>query len=123
MRVWAPDLAGLFIEAARGMYALTGARPAAEPPENRAYKVSGPDLESLLVAFLSELVYAAEQERRALTRIRAVIIETSGIWTLTAEAETTKLLSLDKAVKAVTYHKMRINESGRGYDVNVVFDV
>jgi SHS2 domain-containing protein len=123
MHVWAPDPESLFAEAARGLNALLGSQTAAGPAVSRAVEASGVDRESLLVAFLSELVFAAEQEGLAFNLVRAEIVEKSGTWTLKAEAEGTKILSMDKGVKAVTYHGMRIHKSGRGYEVDIVFDV
>ncbi len=123
MRVWAPDQASLFAEAARGMYALSGARTAAGPGTGRVFETSAPDPESLLVAFLSELVYAAEQEKLAFTRLHVDTFERSDGWALKADMTGTALLCVDKAIKAVTYHNLQIRKSTRGVEVEIVFDV
>jgi SHS2 domain-containing protein len=123
LRVWAPDLAGLFAEAAGGMYALSGARPAEGPVTRRTFETSAPDPESLLVAFLSELVYAAELEKLAFTRLQVEVFESSQEWALKAEMEGTALLSVNKTIKAVTYHNLQIRKSTQGYEVEIVFDV
>jgi SHS2 domain-containing protein len=123
IRVTAPDLAGLFAEAARGMNALTGARPAPGPRARRTVNLSAPDAESLLVAFLSELVYAAEQEKITFTGFQVGTFERSGGWELKAEMDGAPLASVDKTIKAVTYHNLKIRKTGRGYEVEIVFDV
>jgi SHS2 domain-containing protein len=33
------------------------------------------------------------------------------------------IASLDKAIKAVTYHNLRINETSKGFETTIVFDV
>jgi SHS2 domain-containing protein len=123
LRVWAPDPARLFAEAARGMYALAGVRPATGPVTRRIFETSGPDLESLLVAFLSELVFAVEQERLAFTRLQVETFARSDSWALKSEMEGMTIVSIDKAIKAVTYHNLHISKSARGYEVEIVFDV
>ncbi|KAF0107288.1 MAG: hypothetical protein FD146_1766 [Anaerolineaceae bacterium] len=123
MRVTAPDLAGLFAEAARGMNALTGARPAPGPATHRTVNLSAPDAESLLVAFLSELVYAAEQERITFARFHVDMFEDSEEWKLKVEMDGAPILSLNKSIKAVTYHNLQIRQTPKGYEVEIVFDV
>ena len=64
IRVWAEDLAGLLTESARGMYALANAEPSKTegPRVRRELLLEGVDAESLLVAFLEELLYLSESE-------------------------------------------------------------
>ncbi len=64
-RVWAEDLPSLFVEAARAMNSLSGTVIGTGPRVTRTFEAEGPDVESLLVAFLSELVYYQEQENLA----------------------------------------------------------
>lgn len=124
IRVRAENLTQLFIESARGMNALTGAQPpsAAEGPGRRTHRsvtLSAPDGESLLVAFLSELVYAAEQERLVFDEFR---IQFEG-QTLKVEMDGAPIASINKSIKAVTYHNLQIREIQGGVEVEIVFDV
>ena len=119
LRVWADDLEGLFAEAARGMYALSGANQAEGPKVKRTFEAEAPDAESLLVAFLSELVYAVEQEHLIFDEFD---VQVEGI-KLKVEMSGTPILSLTKAIKAVTYHNLQIRPTARGYEVEIVFDV
>jgi SHS2 domain-containing protein len=68
VRVWAQDLPSLFAESARAMNSLAGTVTGQSPLVKRTFKSEGPDIESLLVAFLSELVYYQEQENLAFQR-------------------------------------------------------
>ena len=161
LRVWADDLEGLFAEAARGMYALSGSlftpafpavshqcaavargtngggqarvaqaqgavKPGSEAERQadglkvkRTFEAEAPDAESLLVAFLSELVYAAEQEHLMFDEFD---IQFEGV-KMQVEMSGAPILSLTKAIKAVTYHNLQIQQSARGYEVEIVFDV
>jgi SHS2 domain-containing protein len=119
LRVWADDLEGLFAEAARGMYALSGANQAEGPKVKRTFQAEAPDAESLLVAFLSELVYAVEQEHLIFDEFD---VQVEGI-KLKVEMSGAPILSLTKAIKAATYHNLQIQQTTRGYEVEIVFDV
>ncbi|MFN3742940.1 MAG: archease [Anaerolineales bacterium] len=128
LRVWAGSLPELFIEAARGMYALAGAQAeeASAPPHAsgtaREFEVQGPDAEALLVGFLSELLYAQEQENLLFEDFEIQI--TSGeMWRLSARAQSRRLRSLIKAIKAVTFHNLTIRQTESGFETEIVFDV
>jgi SHS2 domain-containing protein len=123
LRVWADDLAGLFAEAARGMYALAGAQQDTGPKEKRTFAAEAQDAESLLVAFLSELVYAAEQEKTMFTGFQVRTLEGADGWRLEVEMEGAPIVSINKTIKAVTYHNLQIQPTTRGYEVEIVFDV
>ena len=119
IRVWADDFAGLLAESARGMYWLAEAKFVDQPRIKRSFETEGIDSESLLVAFLTELVYYAEQENIGFDDF---VIEIKND-TLKVEMEGAPLKSLSKAIKAVTWHKLEIQESARGLEVEIVFDV
>ena len=119
IHVWADDLVGLLAESARGMNWLAGVELADGPREKRTFETGGPDGESLLVAFLSELVYYAEQENMGFDNFVIEIKHDR----LKVEMEGAPLKSLSKTIKAVTWHKLEIQETARGLEVEIVFDV
>ncbi len=119
LRVWAADLPSLFVEAARGMNALSGARQTPGLLTRRTFESAAPDPESLLVSFLSELVYTAEQEHLVFDNFK---VEVDG-QKVKIEMEGTPLASVDKTIKAVTYHNLLIRRTERGLEVEIVFDV
>ena len=119
LHVWAADLPALFVEAARGMNALSGAQPAPGPRLRRPFLAEAPDAESLLVLFLSELVYATEQEHLVFDSFE---IELQGS-ELNVSMAGAPLLSLNKSIKAVTYHNLHIQQTNTGFEVDIVFDV
>jgi SHS2 domain-containing protein len=118
VRVWAQDLPALFAEAAQAMNALAGTKVAG-PRLKKTFESEGPDAESLLVAFLSELVFLQEQENLAFDSFDLKL----EAHRLRVDMEGAQITSLDKAIKAVTYHNMHIAETSRGVEVVIVFDV
>ena len=119
LRIWATDLPELFAESARGMNALSGTRLSPAPKISRTIELDAPDSESLLVSFLSELVYFGEQEKLAFDEFTIRLAKNR----LTAKIAGGSILSIDKAIKAVTYHNLQILETPNGFEVEIVFDV
>jgi SHS2 domain-containing protein len=119
LEVWAPDLVGLFAEAARGFNAVSGTQIASAPRVLRKVELGGIDEESLLVAYLTELVYAQEQDQLGFDEFNLRIEGQR----LSGELAGARLISLTKPIKAITYHNLRINRTSRGYEVQIVFDV
>jgi SHS2 domain-containing protein len=120
LRVWAPTLAELFIDAARGMYALAGAKPGSNLPERRHVELSADDHESLLVAWLQELLYYTESEGLVFGEFQVELLDPPQ---LKAEVASEKSERLDKVIKAVTYHNLNIRRTNAGYETTIVFDV
>jgi SHS2 domain-containing protein len=119
LEVWAPDLVGLLQQAAVGMYALMQARLQAEPREAYRFEISAPDRETLLVTFLSELLYFTQRDEVAFDQFDLAQAGER----LTAEVEGAPIESIAKEIKAVTYHNLAVRETARGLATTIVFDV
>jgi SHS2 domain-containing protein len=119
VRVWAQDLPSLFAQSARAMNSLSGTVTSNGPRVKRTFESEAPDEESLLVAFLSELVYYQEQEKLAFDIFKLEVKSKR----LKVEMEGAQIVSLDKAIKAVTYHNLQIKETDQGFETTIVFDV
>jgi len=117
--IWAEDLPSLFVEAARAMNSLSGTVIGTGPRVTQTFEAEGPDVESLLVAFLSELVYYQEQENLAFD---VFDLRVAAQW-LKAEMEGAQIESVEKAIKAVTYHNLKIEKTADVFETAVVFDV
>ena len=120
LEAWAPDLPGLLEQCARGMQALSGVQldPGAEP-DWRTLTLSAADPESLLVSFLSELLYLSEQESLACERFELSLAGHD----LRANLRCRAILRLEKEIKAVTYHNLEVVSTSQGLRTRVVFDV
>jgi len=119
LRIWAYDLPGLFVEAARGLNVLSGVQLSDKPIQCQTLDIESEDSESLLVAFLTELVYLAEQNNMAFDKIDLSIKNNR----LHAELQGSPLVSITKNIKAVTFHNLQIQRIPSGLQVEIVFDV
>jgi SHS2 domain-containing protein len=124
MRVWANDLPSLFEEAARGMNALAGVKLAEKDKVKKHFEAEASDWEALLVSFLSELIYFQEQENLGFSRFDVRIFDVSNNeYRISADMEGAPIQAVDKAVKAVTFHNLKILKTARGLEVEIVLDV
>ena len=119
LRVWADDLPALLVESARGMNWLCGVELVGDPRVKKHFETVEADRESLLVAFLSELVYYAEQEHLGYDHFE-ITLENDR---LKVEMDGAPLKSVSKTIKAVTWHNLEIRVTARGLEVEIVFDV
>jgi SHS2 domain-containing protein len=124
LRIWAADITHLFVESAKGMNALSGIRLADKQRVKCRFSTSAPDTESLLVSYLSELVFFAEKDHLAFDRFELSLdLENNQPCHLSASMHGAPILSMDKSIKAVTYHNLHIQQTARGVEVEIVFDV
>jgi len=120
LRVWAPTLEELFVDAAQGMYELAGAKPSPNLTERRRVELSAEDHESLLVAWLQELLYFTESEGLVFGEFKVELLDPPQ---LIAEVAGEQAGRLDKVIKAVTYHNLNIRRTPEAYETTIVFDV
>jgi SHS2 domain-containing protein len=78
------------------------------------------DPESLLVEWLSELAYWAEAEMLIFKTFRIKHLTDNH---LVASVTGGKMPALEKLIKAVTYHNLKIKKNQQGLEVTIVFDV
>lgn len=118
LHVWAPTLEELFRQAALGMQSLMGVAPGRGPREERRLRAQALDSESLLVWFLSEMLYLIEDESLAFDQIGISLQDG-----LEARLVGSRCDPPQKIIKAVTYHNLNIRRTERGYEAELVFDV
>lgn len=121
VRVWALDLAGLLAVAASAMSNLLVRRTADVPrTEQMQISLDAYDSEGLLVEWLSELAYWAEQEALVFTDFALEDVTPNS---LRAVVSGGRVPELQKHIKAVTYHDLAITPIGDGLQATIVFDV
>lgn len=120
MRVRAPTPDALFACAARSLVALSGAAPD-RPIQQRQVTVEAVDAESLLVEWLNELLYLSESAGAVVADVQVTR------WTPTAMAAEVWLAPPATpprgAIKAVTYHRLRLVEESEGWLAEYYVDV
>jgi SHS2 domain-containing protein len=119
LRVWAPDLTALLQTAAEGMYALSQTRLKPDSRTVRHFEIPYVDPESLLVDFLSELLFFGEDQGIAFDDYELRISD-DRLEVLACGAE---IQQQSKEIKAVTYHGMQVRQMDYGLEVRIVFDV
>jgi len=120
-RAFGKDLRELFENAAFALFVLEGAQTRAEAHATaRVVQVSAIDYEALLVNWLTELLWLQESHHEMYQRFN---IETLTPTALRAQVFGTPLAQLDKIIKAVTYHGLKIEQTARGWEAAVVVDV
>lgn len=119
LEVWAPDLPGLFAQAALGMYELSGIRLDSASRVREELELESRDHESLLVEFLHELLYLGESQGLAFDEFNIKVEDAR----LSAQVSGAPIAGQNKEIKAVTYHDLKIQEGPRGLEAKIVFDV
>ena len=121
LRVFGADLTELFLSAAEGLTHLMAADVADISTKiEKSIELEAIDAESLLVEWLSELAYWAESEMLVFKNFR---IQKATATYLKAKVWGGKTSMLDKQIKAVTYHNLKIKKTAEGLEATIVFDV
>ena len=121
LHVSAESLAGLLVDAARGMFFLLGC----EAPEGgaevpREVHLEAPDVETLLVDWLGELLYLHEAHGECYT---AFDIHSLDSHHLRSTVRGRSGAASRRGIKAVTYSYLAVTETAAGYEATVTFDV
>jgi len=126
LKVRGDDLRSLFENAARGMADLIGGEgTAGTEPFRREFALDAPDLEILLVDWLTGLLVMVEDEAAVFDAIRVAEVSAAGPGeaALRAWIEARPGGAFTKHIKAVTYHNLAIRQADQGFETIIVFDV
>ncbi len=116
--VYGSSIDELFCHASLGMYQIMGITVKDFSIAQDIIELQASDPESLLVSFLSELLYIAENGFRAkLLEIRIKENE------LVARIIKTPITGIANEIKAVTFNEMKIIKQEETYQTKIVFDL
>ena len=121
IEVWGQDLAALFEHAAVALFEMQGADMTVEPTVTVVASCQGMDLETLLVAWLNELLYLSEMNDALFTRFE-VAIDGDLEPTLTASVRGIPGRGHLAHVKAITYYHLTVEQGAEGWRATVTFD-
>jgi SHS2 domain-containing protein len=122
--VTGPTLADVFAGAAHGMFALTFDLAGARPDRQERLALHAADRESLLVAWLQELLVRGEIEERVVTGCRFERLEDTELAATVSTAPLgPEVPQIGAAVKAVTYYGLDLHPTPDGWQATIVFDV
>ena len=118
------DLKQAFANAAKGMFSLITELKDVKEAESRIIELTSPDLESLLVAWLNELIYLFDVENILFKRFEVTSLSDTHLKAkiLGEKAEPSRH-ELKLGIKAATYHMLKIEKEGSGIRVQVIFDI
>jgi SHS2 domain-containing protein len=119
LEVWGSDQADLFRNAALGMAALLRGRASGARQEKR-FHLEAPDAETLLVDWLSELLFWLEQGGLVLEDVKIQSMTKAG---LVGRATGRVGTDLVRHIKAVTFNELAILPTDHGVKTTIVFDV
>lgn len=119
-RVRGKNLAELFVRAAVGLYTLVGMQLVSGKQIRRSIQLKAIDRESLLVAWLNELLYFHESEGLGFESLEIQHLDETSLQAKVTGASTQQWL---KDIKAVTYHNLAIYETESELEVTLVLDV
>ena len=124
LRVRAADLATLFRDAARGLFAVVvEPEPHGQPIGRRDFAIDGDAYEHLLRDWLGELLYVFETQRVLLGAFEVSVagrgLEGSASVYPLREGE----YRLLHEVKAITYHGLRVERTPDGWLAEVILDI
>lgn len=120
IHVWAQTMEELFAQSAKGMNALI--KPQISRDSKRLHEdfvIRAIDPESLLVAFLSELIFCIEEKRLIFNQFDLSINDNE----LEAELEGRTFDTIELEIKAVTYSDLDIEKTDKGFKATLVFDI
>jgi SHS2 domain-containing protein len=117
-------LAEAFVHAAEGMFSVMVNLNGVREEEERSLAVEAHDWPSLLVAWLSELIYFSDVDGLVFKRFEIRQMEP---YSLQASAYGEKIdrhrHELGAGVKAITRHMLEVDEDEDGYRVQVLLDI
>lgn len=119
-RIWGRNIEELFIQAALGLYYLAGVKLADGEKVGLEIEVRGIDSESLLVAWLNELLHLHEMENLGFDQLEILKFEPT---MLQAKLILCPVQEWLKDIKAATYHNIAIQKTEKGLEVTIVLDV
>lgn len=120
LEVWGISLAELFRNAALGVASLLGGRPLEQRRRRRRFRLEAPDRETLLVDWLTELLFWLEEQDLVLEDVKIERIEETSFLGV---ALGTKGTDLGRHIKGVTYNDLAIRSTDQGLKTTIVFDV
>ncbi len=129
IRVRGRDLEALFVAAARGMFSLLTETAAVEPRREIELDLRAIDTETLLVDWLNELLYLAEERQLLCSDFQITQLDapepgrSERAARLRARVAGCAAPGLRKTIKAATFSSLAITRAAAGYTTEIVFDV
>lgn len=119
LKVYGRDWSELLVNAARGMFSLMAHWEDSQPSARQEISLQSLDAETLLVDWLSELLYLHEVQDLVFTSYEMVEVSLHDV---RAVVTGTDRWVPRTAIKAVTYNELHVEETPEGLTATIVFD-
>ena len=124
IRVTGSDLKDVFCKAAAAIFDIMADEkgPAGSPPETVEIRQSAGDLEELFINWLNELLSLSAASEVIFYGFTIDKLDETNIIS-TAVGRSMKDYRVNIEIKAATYHQLKLERSGSGWQAEVIFDV
>jgi len=117
------DMSQAFANAATALFSLITELTDVEEALHRDIELTAPDIESLLVEWLNELIYLFDAERIIFKRFDIINLNSTQLKARSyGERVDSSKHKLKTGVKAATYHMLKVDKAN-GCKVQVLFDI
>lgn len=124
VEAWAPSLPEAFEQAVMGLIAVLVDPADIEAPEEREVVIEARDVESLLVKFLSEILFLFDAGHLLVRQVRIEELTPTKLRArVRGEPFRPSKHRVRTDVKAVTYHQISVKRQNEGWNVVVYLDV
>jgi len=124
IKVRAQDLKGLFVNAALAMFDIIAEKKAAEnsPPLKISLQEKAENIEELFINWLNDLLSLSATKELIFWNFQITQLD-KNIIKATITGYTFDNYKINTEIKAATYHRLRIEKTGSGWQAEVIFDV
>jgi SHS2 domain-containing protein len=124
LRIRAPDLDTLFVEAGRALFAaIVEDLDTVQPRQQVQMELAGEDREFLLIDWLKELLYQFDSQHLLFSRFEVHVGDKGLSATASGEPLDPGRHSLLHEVKAITYHGLRVEHNDQGWLAELIVDI
>jgi SHS2 domain-containing protein len=121
IRVFGETKKGLFWNAVLGMESCLRPKVKSQKSKVKSIKIASPDLNALLVDFLSEVLYLIQTNREMYDKVKFTKFSDIQI---NAELSGKKTERFGQDIKAVTHHQLDIRQKNKGrWEATIIFDI
>ncbi|MBN2413889.1 archease [candidate division KSB1 bacterium] len=122
--VRADSLEALFSTSAGAMFHIICPRKNHNKTINHSISITAPDIEQLLVDWLSELNFLFQTKQFLLSDIPKIKIDYLSLWAqVSGERVDFGVHDIHVEIKAVTYHKLYVRKINHHWGAQIIFDI
>jgi len=124
LRITAPSVEQLFAEAGQGLFSVIVANlDAVEAAERAEIRIEGERNAYLLFDWLNELLYIFDSSGMVLSEFEITMCEDGLEAVAYGEPLDAERHGLEHEVKAITYHKLDLEQTENGWQAQVIVDI